>query len=81
MIHHHITKAGLNAEKRCRGRITVWNDSSNIELTMGVEEVRKLERKYFIDIEDIVSNELMGKLLEHFRYLGELYDQEDLCLV
>jgi hypothetical protein len=24
---------------------------------------------------------LMGKILEHFRDLGQLYDQEDLCLV
>ncbi len=81
MIHRHITKAGLNAERRCRGRVTIWNDSSNIELTMSVTEVKKLERKYFIDIEDIVSNDLMGKILEHYRDLGELYDQEDLCLV
>ena len=81
MIHHHITKAALNAEKRCRGRVTVWNDSANIELTMSVAECRKLERRFFIDIEDVISNELMGKILEHFRDLGELYDQEDLCLV
>jgi hypothetical protein len=48
---------------------------------MSVAECRKLERQYFIDIEDIVSNDLMGKILEHFRDLGQLYDQEDLCLV
>lgn len=81
MIHHHITKAGLNAEKRCRGRVTVWNDSSNIELTMGVVECRKLEKDHFIDIEEIIDDELMGKILEHFRDLGQLYDQEDLMLV
>ena len=81
MIHHHITKAGLNAEKYGRGRVTVWNDSANIELTLSVAECRKLERRFFIDIEDVISNELMGKILEHFRDLGQLYDQEDLCLV
>jgi hypothetical protein len=81
MIHHHITKAGLNAERRCRGRVAVWNESCTIELTMSVSELRKMEREHFIDIEDIVSDELMGKLLEHFRDLGELYDQEDLVLV
>jgi hypothetical protein len=81
MIHRHITKAGLNAEKRCRGRVTIWNDSANIELTLSVAECRKLERRFFIDIEDVISNELMGKILEHFRDLGELYDQEDLMLV
>jgi len=80
MTHHHITKAGLNAEKRCRGRVTVWNDSSNIELTMSVAEVKKLERRFFIDIEDIISNELMGKILEHFRDLGELYDEEGILI-
>ena len=81
MIHHHITKAGLNAEKRCRARVTVWNDSSTIELTMTVSEIKQLERRFFIDIEDVISDDLMGKILEHFRDLGELYDQEDLCLV
>jgi len=79
--HHHITKSGLTAEKRCRGRVTIWNDSSTIELTMAVAECSKLQRQYFIDIEDIISDELMGKLLEHFQDLGQLYDQEDLCLV
>jgi hypothetical protein len=74
--YHHITKSGLTAEKRCRGRVTVWNDSSTIELTMSVAEVKQMERDHFIDIEDIVSDELMGKLLEHFRDLGHLYDQE-----
>jgi hypothetical protein len=48
---------------------------------MSVAECRKLERRFFIDIEDIIPNDLMGKILEHFRDLGQLYDQEDLCLV
>ena len=48
---------------------------------MSVAECRKLEKDHFIDIEDVVSNDLMGKILEHFRNLGELYDQEDLSLV
>jgi hypothetical protein len=81
MIRRHITKSGLTAEKRCRARVTVWNDSSNLELTMAVTELRKLEKEHFIDIEDIISDELMGKLLHHFRDLGQLYDQEDLCLM
>ena len=80
MIHHHITKTTLNAEQRCRGRVAVWNDSANIELTMSVDEIKELERRFFIDIEDVIPNDLMGKLLEHFRDLGELYNQEDLCL-
>jgi hypothetical protein len=80
MIHHHITKSGLTAENRCRARVTVWNDSSTIELTMSVAEVKKLERRFFIDIEDIISNDLMGKILEHFRDLGELYDEEGILI-
>jgi hypothetical protein len=80
MTFHHITNSGLTAEKRCRARVTVWNESSTIELTMGVAEVRQLERRFFIDIEEIIPDELMGKLLLHFRDLGQLYDQENLCL-
>jgi hypothetical protein len=79
MTFRHITKSGLTAEKRCRARVTVWNHSSTIELTMGVAEVKQLQRRFFIDIEDIISDELMGKLLFHFRDLGQLYDQEELC--
>lgn len=81
MIFRHITKSGLNAEKRCKGRVTIWNDSSNIELTMGIKEVKAMEKRFFIDIEDIISDALMGKILHHFRDLGELYNQEDLSLV
>jgi hypothetical protein len=81
MIHHHTTKSGLNAEKQGKARVTVWNESSTIELTMAIGELRRLEKDHFIDIEDIVSDELMGKLLHHFRDLGELYDAEDLMLV
>jgi hypothetical protein len=39
-----------------------------------------MEDRFFIDIEDTISDELMGKLLEHFRDLGQLYNVEDLCL-
>jgi hypothetical protein len=75
MIFRHITKAGLNAERRCRGRVAVWNDSSTIELTMGVAEVKQLERRFFIDIEDIIPDDLMGKLLHHFKHEGLLLDE------
>ncbi len=36
-----------------------------------------MEDRFFIDIEDTISDELMGKLLEHFRDLGQLYNSED----
>jgi hypothetical protein len=80
MIHRHITKSALHAEKRGKGRIFVWNESGTIELTLSVKETKEMERDHFIDIEDTISDELMGKLLEHFRDLGQLYNVEDLCL-
>ncbi len=81
MIHRHITRAAITAEKRCKARITVWNESSTIELTMTIPECRKLEKDHFIDIEPIIIDELMGKLLHHFRDLDCLHDQEDLAIV
>jgi hypothetical protein len=78
--YHHITKSGLTAENRCRARVTVWNDSSTIELTMSVAEVKQLERRFFIDIDDVISDELMGKLLHHFRDQGTLLDEEGILI-
>jgi len=80
MIFRHITKSALHAEKRNKGRIFVWNESGTIELTLGIKETKEMEDRFFIDIEDTISDELMGKLLEHFRDLGQLYNVEDLCL-
>ena len=48
---------------------------------MTIPECRRLEKDHFIDIEPIIIDELMGRLLHHFRDLGHLYDQEDLCIV
>lgn len=81
MIFRHITKSALHAEKRNKGRIFVWNESGTIELTMGIKETKDMEREHFIDIEETISDELMGKLLEHFRDLGQLHDAEDLSIV
>jgi hypothetical protein len=80
MIHRHITKSALHAEKRCTGRVFVWNESGTIELTMGVKEAKGIERRYFIDIDEIIPDDLMGNLLEHFRNDGKLYNVDDLCL-
>jgi hypothetical protein len=77
MKHRHITKSALHAEKRGKGRIFVWNESGTIELTLGIKETKEMEDRFFIDIEDTISDELMGKLLEHFRDLGQLYNSED----
>jgi len=81
MIHRHITKSALDAKNRNKGRIFVWNESGTIELTMAIKEVKQMEKDHFIDIEETISDELMGKILEHFRDLGQLHDAEDLMLV
>tara|TARA_R110000868_G_scaffold201206_1_gene448779 strand:- start:194 stop:421 length:228 start_codon:yes stop_codon:yes gene_type:complete len=71
-----MTVGALNAEKKNKARVIVWNDSSTIELTMNVREIKDVEKRFFIDIEDVISNELMGKLLHHFRDQGMLLDSE-----
>ena len=75
-IIRHMTVGALNAEKKNKARVIVWNDSSTIELTMNVREIKDVEKRFFIDIEDVISNELMGKLLHHFRDQGMLLDSE-----
>ena len=73
----HYTVAADNRLRRARGGCAaVWNDSNTIELTMTVQEIRALEKRFFIDIEDVVSDELMGDLLHHFRDEGTLMDEE-----
>jgi hypothetical protein len=72
----HMTVGALNAEKKNRSRVVVWNDGGTIELTMNVREIKEMEQRFFIDIEDVVSNELMGKLLHHFKDGGMLMDEE-----
>lgn len=75
--HSHTTVAANTNLRRARGGcIIVWNDSSTIELTMTIHEIRKICKQFFIDIEDIISDELMGKLLHHFRDQGILLDEE-----
>lgn len=75
--NRHITVAANNNIKRGRaGVFVIWNDSSTIELTLTIPEVRKLCKRFFVDIEDIVSDELMGQLLHHFRDQGILLDEE-----
>lgn len=75
--HRHITTTANTSINRGRGGvIVIWNDSSTIELTMTIPEVRKLCKRLFVDIEDIVSDELMGQLLHHFRDQGILLDEE-----
>ena len=75
--NRHITAAADTNIRRARGGVVaVWNDSQTIELTMTIREIKQLEKRFFIDIEDVISDELMGKLLHHFRDEGMLLDEE-----
>lgn len=71
-----MTVGALKAEKKGRARVVVWNDSGTIELTMNIPEIKQMEKDHFIDIEDVISNDLMGKLLNSFRDEGMLLDSE-----
>ena len=75
---HRLTSTIANTSiNRGRGGVVIiWNDSSTIELTVTIPEIRKLCKRFFIDIEDVVSDELMGQLLHHFRDQGILLDEE-----
>ena len=73
----HITVAADNNLRRARGGcVAVWNDSQTIELTMTVHEVRALEKRFFIDIEDVIPDQMMRDLLDHFHGEGILLDEE-----
>ena len=71
-----MTVGALKAEKNGRARVAVWNDSGTIELTMNIPEIKQMERDHGIDIEDVISDDLMGKLLHSFRDEGMLLDSE-----
>ena len=75
--YRHITTAADNNVRRARGSVvSTWNESSTIELTMTVREIKELEKRFFIDVDEIITDELMGKLLHHFRDEGTLLDEE-----
>jgi hypothetical protein len=73
----HITVAADNRLRRARGGCAaVWNDSNTIELTMTVQQIKALEKRLFIDIEDVIPDETMRDLLAHFHGEGMLMDEE-----
>lgn len=73
----HTTVTADNNLRRGRGGCAaVWNESNTIELTMTVGEIRSLERRQGIDIEDVIPDWMMGDLLNHFRHEGMLLDEE-----
>jgi hypothetical protein len=49
-----------------------------MDLTMTKQEVKELEERFFIDIKEKTPDNLFGKLLEHFREEGTLFDKTDL---
>jgi hypothetical protein len=40
------------------------------------QEIRALEKRFFIDIEDVIPDETMRDLLAHFHGEGMLLDEE-----
>jgi len=74
---HHITQEATNS----RNLVDIWNQSLTCKLTMAVKEVIDLEQRFFIDIDSTIPDELMGKLLHHFRDQGMLLNKEDLSRV
>lgn len=73
----HYTVAADNRLRRSRGGCAaVWNDSNTIELTMTVQEIKALEKRLGIDIEDVIPDETMRDLLAHFYGEGMLMDKE-----
>ena len=74
---HHITQEATNS----RSLVDIWNESLTCKLTMAVKEVIDLEQRFFIDVDSTIPDELMGKLLHHFRDQGMLLNKEDLSRV
>lgn len=74
---HYTTQGAIDS----KSKVDVWNDSLTIELTMAVAEVVDLTQRFFVDIDSTISDELMGKLLHHFKEEGTLIDREDMARV
>ncbi len=73
----HYTVAADNRLRRARGGCAaVWNDSNTIELTMTVQEIKSLEKRLGIDIEDTIADETMRDLLAYFHGEGMLMDEK-----
>lgn len=74
----HITLNALKSTKDLEDLLTIKNQSQTMDLTMTKQEVKELEERFFIDIEEKTPDNLFGKLLEHFREEGSLFDKTDL---
>jgi hypothetical protein len=76
LIRHTTVNADSRIRRSKGGIVNIWNESSTLELTMTILECKTMEKDHDIFIEDIVSDELMGKLLHHFKDGGMLMDEE-----
>lgn len=74
----HITLDALKSTKDLEELLTIKNQSQTMDLTMTKKEVKELEERFFIDIEEKTPDNLFGKLLEHFKTEGTLFDKTDL---
>lgn len=74
----HITLNALQSTKNLNDLITTQNESDTIDLTLSTKEAEELHKRFFIDIESSISDELMGTLLNFFKEEGSLFDKTDL---
>lgn len=72
----HTTVNACNRIAAGGSTVNVRNRSATLELMMGAREVNILERRFFIDIGEIIPDDLMGRLLLHFVGEGLLLDEE-----
>lgn len=76
LIRHTTVTADSRIRRNKGGTLNIWNESSTIELTMTIREVRDLSKRLGIDIDSIIEDEVMGQLLHHFKDEGMLIDEE-----
>lgn len=77
----HITLNALKSTCDLEKLITVKNQSKTMDITMPKDEIKDLENRFFIDIEPEVPDRLFGKILEHFKDEGTLFDKTDLTRI
>jgi len=74
----HITENAITCLKIGNLVKEIKNQNGDMCLTMSFEEIKSLETDFFIDILDVIDNNLMANLLNHFRDEGVLFNAEDL---
>jgi hypothetical protein len=74
----HITLNALRGNRKLNEIITTKNESDTMDLTLCAKEAEELHKRFFIDIESSISDELMETLLDYFKEEGSLFDKSDL---